>query len=209
LDEFALPLCPHRAVAGERRQDVFVPEILAPRLELLLLIAGNETTTNLIGNATNALLLHPAQRARVCTDRGLVPSWIEETLRWDSPVQLVLRRSTEEVTIADTRIPANSHVVVLIGSANRDERHWGPTAGQFVVARNPQGHLSFGLGNHFCLGASLARLEARVALDALLDELPRREKSDPRLEHVDSFLVRGPSRLVLRRVASVNGPPAA
>src|SRR5499425_144627 len=168
---------------------------------LLLLVAGNETTTNLIGNATNALLTHPAQLARVCADRSLVPSWIEETLRWDSPVQLLPRRTTADVEIGGQRIPANAHVVAIVGSANRDERHWGPSAAQFDVARNPQGHLSFGLGNHFCLGASLARLEARVALEALLDELPRRERSEPRVEHIDSFLVRGPRRLVLRRAA--------
>jgi len=168
---------------------------------LLLLVAGNETTTNLIGNATNALLNHPPEFARVCADRSLVPSWIEETLRWDSPVQLVFRTSTAEVELAGQRLPANAHVVALLGSANRDERHWGPTAAQFDVGRSPQGILSFGLGNHFCLGASLARLEARVALEAVLDELPRRERSEARVEHVDSFLVRGPKRLLLRRAA--------
>jgi cytochrome P450 len=168
---------------------------------LLLLVAGNETTTNLIGNATNALLGHPAQFERVCADRSLVPSWVEETLRWDSPVQMTFRRSTTDVEIAGQRLPANAHVVALLGSANRDERHWGPNAAQFDVARNPQGHLSFGVGNHFCLGASLARLEARVALDALLDELPRWERSEPRVEHIDSFLVRGPQRFLLRRAA--------
>jgi len=92
-------------------------------------------------------------------------------------------------------------VIAIIGSANRDERHWGAAAEQFDVTRNPQGHLAFGLGNHFCLGASLARLEARIALEALLDELPRRERSEPRVEHIDSFLIRGPKRLRLRLAA--------
>ena len=165
---------------------------------LLLLVAGNETTTNLIGNATNALLSHPSQLARVSADRSLVPSWIEETLRWDAPVQFVFRRTTADVEVAGQRLPANAHVVAILGSANRDERHWGPTAEQFDVTRNPQGHLAFGFGNHFCLGASLARLEARIALEALLDELPRRERSEPRVEHIDSFLIRGPKRLLLR-----------
>jgi cytochrome P450 len=168
---------------------------------LLLLVAGNETTTNLIANATTALLRHPAQLARVCADRRLVPSWVEETLRWESPVQFVFRRATADVAIAGQNIPANTHVVAIVGSANRDERHWGPSAAEFDVARNPQGHLAFGLGNHFCLGAALARLEARVALEELLDELPRRVQSEPRLEYVDSFLVRGPRRLTLRRAA--------
>jgi cytochrome P450 len=168
---------------------------------LLLLIAGNETTTNLIGNATNAVLSHPSELARVCADRNLVPSWIEETLRWDAPVQFVVRRTTADVEVAGQRLPANAHVVAIIGSANRDERHWGPTAEQFDITRNPQGHLAFGFGNHFCLGASLARLEARIGLEALLDELPRRERSEPRVEHIDSFLIRGPKRFLLRLAA--------
>jgi cytochrome P450 len=166
---------------------------------LLLLIAGNETTTNLIGNATNALLSHPSELARVSADRGLIPSWIEETLRWDAPVQFVVRRTTADVDVAGQRLPANTHVVAILGSANRDERHWGPTAAQFDVTRNPQGHLAFGFGNHFCLGAALARLEARIALEAVLDELLRRERSDPRVEHIDSFMIRGPKRFLLRR----------
>lgn len=168
---------------------------------LLLLVAGNETTTHLIGNATNALLSHPSQLARVSADRSLVPSWIEETLRWDGPVQFIIRRTTADVEVAGQRLPANAHVVAILGSANRDERYWGPTAAQFDVTRNPQGHLSFGFGNHFCLGASLARLEARIALEALLEELPRRERSEPRVEHIDSFLIRGPKRFLLRRAA--------
>jgi cytochrome P450 len=167
----------------------------------LLLVAGNETTTNLIGNATHALLRHPEQLARVRSDRGLVPSLIEETLRWDAPVQFVFRRATRDVELSGGWIPAGSHVVALLASANRDERQWGPTAADFDVARNPQGHLGFGFGIHFCLGASLARLEARVALEALVEELPRLERSEPRLEFVDSYLVRGPRRLPLRRAA--------
>ncbi len=168
---------------------------------ILLLVAGNETTTNLIGNATNALLRHPEQLARVREDRSLVPSLVEETVRWDAPVQFVFRRSTRDVELAGGRIPAGSHVVALLGSANRDERQWGPTAAEFHVARNPQGHLGFGFGLHFCLGASLARLEARVALAALVEELPRLQRTEPRTEFVDSFLVRGPRRLPLRRAA--------
>jgi cytochrome P450 len=116
-------------------------------------------------------------------------------------VQFVIRRTTAEVEIAGQQLAANTHVVAILASANRDERHWGPTAEQFDVTRNPQGHLAFGFGNHFCLGASLARLEARIALEALLDELSRRERSEPRLEYIDSFMIRGPKRFLLRRVA--------
>jgi cytochrome P450 len=167
---------------------------------MLLLVAGNETTTNLIGSAAIALLDHPGELARVRSDRGLLPSLVEEALRWESPIQFVFRRATADVEIRGRRIPANSHVIALIGSANRDEREFGADAARFDAARNPQGHLAFGLGNHFCLGASLARLEARVALDALIEELPRVERCERRTRYVDSFLVRGPERLMLRRV---------
>jgi cytochrome P450 len=167
----------------------------------LLLAAGNETTTNLIGNAVLALLEHPDQLARLRQDRSLLPGAIEEVLRWDSPVQFVFRRATRDVELAGVGIPANSALIVLLGSANRDERKWGGAAAEFRVERNPQGHLAFGFGNHFCLGASLARLEARVALEALLDLLPALRRREAHVEYVDSFLVRGPRRLTLLRAA--------
>ncbi len=166
---------------------------------LLLLVAGNETTTNLIGNATLALLRHPAELARVRADRSLVPALVEEALRYDSPAQFVFRRATVDVELSGQRIPANSHVVVLIGSANRDERQWGESAARFDVGRDTQGHLAFGLGTHFCLGAALARLESRVALGALLDVLPDLETCEKNVDPVDSYLVRGPRSLRLRR----------
>jgi len=166
---------------------------------LLLLVAGNETTTNLIGNAVSALLDHPAELARVVDDPALVPDVIEETLRYDPPIQMVFRTATQDVELAGTRIPKGAYVVPLLGSANRDERQF-PDPDRFDVGRRPQGHLGFGFGKHFCLGASLARLEARVALEGLLPELTRLEPKGPR-ERVDSFLVRGPRRLGLRRAA--------
>jgi cytochrome P450 len=166
---------------------------------MLLLVAGNETTTNLIGNAVTALLDHPDQLARVVADPALVPAAIEETLRWDAPVQIVFRNATQDVEIAGTRIPKGAYVAPLLGSANRDERRF-PDPDRFDVTRDPQGHVAFGFGKHFCLGASLARMEARVALEALLPELPRLERERPR-PLVDSFLVRGPRRLELRPAA--------
>jgi cytochrome P450 len=164
---------------------------------ILLLVAGNETTTNLIGNATCALLSHPDELARVHADRSLVPALVEEALRYESPIQLLFRRATRDLEIAGTPIAAGSVVIPLLASANRDERRWGADAGEFRIDRNPQGHLAFGFGNHFCLGASLARLEARLALDALVDLLPGRVRGPGELEYVDSYLVRGPARLEL------------
>jgi cytochrome P450 len=166
---------------------------------MLLLVAGNETTTNLIGNAVTALLDHPDQLARVVADPSLLPAAIEETLRWDAPVQIVFRTATQDVEIAGTKIPKGAYVAPLLGSANRDERRF-PDPDRFDVTRDPQGHVAFGFGKHFCLGASLARMEARVALEALAPELPRLERERPRLL-VDSFLVRGPRRLELRPAA--------
>ena len=161
----------------------------------LLLVAGNETTTNLIGNAVKALMRHPDALARVAADPTLVPRVIEETLRWDAPIQLVFRLAKRDTQVAGTTIPEGAIVAALIGSANRDERRF-PDPDRFDLERDAQGHIAFGFGRHFCLGASLARLEARVALEALVPRLVNlRLSREPEL--VDSFLVRGPRRLEL------------
>ncbi len=161
----------------------------------LLLVAGNETTTNLIGNAVHALLRHPEACARVAADPSLVPAALEETLRWDAPIQLVFRNATRDVELAGARIAKGQKLAVLIGSANRDERRF-PDPDRFDLDRDTQGILSFGFGKHFCLGASLARLEARAALEALAPRLPELRLTGER-EVIDSFLVRGPKRLEL------------
>jgi cytochrome P450 len=167
---------------------------------LLLLVAGNETTTNLIGNTVSALLAHPEQLALVRGEPALVPALVEEGLRYDSPVQLLFRRVRREVEIAGVRIPAGAVVAPMVGSANRDpEQFERPDA--FDVRRDTQGHLAFGFGVHFCLGASLARLEARAALEALIPELPGRAGAGSEPEWIDSFLLRGPKRLELLRAA--------
>lgn len=166
---------------------------------MLILVAGNETTTNLIGNAVTALLGHPEQLDRLIKDPALVPAAIEEVLRFDAPVQLVFRITTQDVEVAGTTISKGSFVAPLLGSANRDESRF-EDPDSFDVGRNPQGHVGFGFGKHFCLGASLARLEARTALEALVPELPRFQLDGP-LELVDSFLVRGPKALPLRPAA--------
>jgi cytochrome P450 len=160
----------------------------------LLLVAGNETTTNLIANAVHALLTHPGELARVAESPERVPALVEEALRFDSPVQLVFRQTTREVELRGTRIPADTPVALLLGSANRDERVF-PDPDRFDVTREPRGHLAFGFGPHFCMGAALARLEAKVALEALAPELPRCKPVGGPPPMVDSFLVRGRARL--------------
>jgi cytochrome P450 len=167
---------------------------------LLLLVAGNETTTNLLGNAVDALLAHPDQLARVSADPRLVPGLVEETLRYDGPVQFLTRRTTREVELHGQRIPAEASVVALLGSANRDERRFADPD-RFDVTRDTRGHVAFGFGAHFCLGASLARLEAKAALEALVPELPRLARVRPEREFLDSYLIRGRARLDLRVAA--------
>jgi cytochrome P450 len=180
-------------------QDGVLDELDMVLFVVLLLVAGNETTTNLIGNAVHALLEHPEQLARVASDPSLVPALIEETLRWDAPIQMVFRTATADTEIAGTRIPKGATVAPLLGSANRDERIYD-APDRFEIGRDAKNHLAFGFGTHFCLGAALARLEARVALEGLVPLLagcePTASAAPP---FVDSFLVRGRTQLPITR----------
>jgi cytochrome P450 len=112
----------------------------------------------------------------------------------------VFRNALSDAQVGSATIPAGATVAVLLGSANRDERRF-PDPDRFDIDRDPRGHLAFGFGEHFCLGSALARLEARVALEALLPELARVERASPDRQLVESFLVRGPKKLELRRAA--------
>ncbi len=184
------------SVLVDPAQEGVLSELDMVQFIVLLLVAGNETTTNLIGNAVNALLDHPDTLERVAADPALVPALIEETLRYDSPIQLVFRTATEDTEIGGSKIPKDAVVAVMLGSANRDPSRFD-CADEFDIHRDARGHLAFGLGVHFCLGSSLARLEARVALEALTPELPRLKSVGVRNEFIDSFLVRGRRHLHL------------
>jgi cytochrome P450 len=131
---------------------------------MLLLVAGNETTTNLLGNMVLALLEHPDQWRMLQENPQLIPSAVEEVLRYDSPVQGFYRTAMQPYG----EIPAGSRVLLLFASGNRDPRHFD-RADEFLVERNPADHLAFGSGIHLCLGAHLARLEGAAVLRALLD----------------------------------------
>jgi cytochrome P450 len=160
----------------------------------LLLVAGNETTTNLIGNAVLALLEYPDQLEEIRHNPALVPNLVEEALRYDAPVQGLFRLATRDVRVGDAMIPAGSLVMPLFASANRDERQF-PDPDTFNVHRNTDGHLAFGFGIHFCLGAALARLEARIGLEVLFAHVPRLARCDQEIERLDSIFLRGPTRL--------------
>ncbi len=140
---------------------------------LLLYIAGHETTVNLIAGGTLALLRHPAQLALLRDDPALIANAVEELLRYDSPVQASRRITLEPVSVSGVAIPAGAFVMASLGSANRDEGFWGPDAGELRLDRaNARQHVSFGAGPHHCLGASLARLEASIALARLTARFP-------------------------------------
>lgn len=138
----------------------------------LLLPAGAETTYRLTGSILYALLTHPEQRAEVEADPTKLTDAIEETLRWESPVQIVSREATRDVDMHGYTIPAGELAIFSVGSANRDERHF-PDPDRFDIHRaNKSDHIAFGFGEHFCLGSHLARMEAQIAVSTLLERLP-------------------------------------
>ena len=173
---------------------------------LLLLSAATETTTNLIGNAVVSLLNHPAQLHLLRSQRELLPNAIEEIVRYRSPGQVMFRQTTRDVELHGRTIPANSFVLVMVGSANRDTTHF-PDANAFDITRHPIPHIAFGHGIHFCLGAGLARLEGRIALTQLLDDLNDIQLADDEpWEPRQALHVHGPARLPVRVVRRVHAP---
>ena len=163
-----------------------------------LLLAGSETTMNLINSAVLCLLEHPGQLALLRERPELLPSAIEEVLRYRSPLQWMARYTKREVVVHDQLIPARKLVLAVIGSANRDPQHF-PDPDRFDITREPNPHLAFGHGVHFCMGAPLARLEAKVALSDFLDRVKGfRHASDEPWEPRKALHVHGPARLPIR-----------
>jgi cytochrome P450 len=179
-------------VAAEDAGDQLSEEELLTTAALLF-SAGFETTTNLLANGLVALHRHPAQLARLRAEPDLAPSAIEELLRFDSPVQVASRVTLEPVEIGGIPVDAGERVRVLVGCANRDAARFGEPD-RLILDRKDNGPLSFGGGIHYCLGAPLARLEAQVALPALLNRFPKLELSGP-AQRRDSTTIRGFTRL--------------
>ncbi|HEY6421255.1 MAG TPA: cytochrome P450, partial [Candidatus Binataceae bacterium] len=159
------------ALVASRDEDEALSEGELLAFVVLLLLAGNETTTNLIGNGLLALCRNPEQFARMRREPELTPRAIEEMLRYDPPVQMTMRTAKQDVNIGGTHIAANTFAFVLLAAANRDSKQF-PNPAEFDVGRDPNDHVSFGEGIHFCLGAPLARLEGAVAIGSVLERFP-------------------------------------
>ncbi|MBV1878823.1 MAG: cytochrome P450 [Pseudomonadales bacterium] len=165
---------------------------------ILLLAAGNETTTNLIGGMIHALFEHPEQLAMLQKDPSLLNNAIEEGLRYCSPVQGLFRTTKKEVVLGDTTIPAKSRVWVSYAAANRDPDQF-KNPNEFDINRDYRGHVGFGWGLHFCLGSNLAKLEGRIAMEKMLPLLSNLELTSP-VEYLPTWIVRGPKALNVKRI---------
>jgi len=161
---------------------------------LLLVSAGTETVARLLGWAAMVLDEHPDQRADLAADSSLLPNAVEELLRYEAPSPVQGRWTTEPIELHGETVPAGSKVLLLTGSAGRDERKY-PDAERFDVRRQFDHHVSFGYGIHFCLGAALARLEGRIALDEVLDRFPEWDVDWDRAERAHTSTVRGWEKL--------------
>jgi pimeloyl-[acyl-carrier protein] synthase len=182
-------------VAEDQGHQLSEPELVS--MCLLLLIAGHETTVNLIANGTLALLTHPGERDRLAADPSLAASAVEELLRYDSPVQLTARHVLADLEVGGRRLREGETVLAVLGAANRDPAQF-PDPDRLDLSRSPNRHLAFGSGIHFCLGAPLARMEAEIALTALLRRFPDLALADTPPAWRDTVTLRGLASLPLR-----------
>jgi len=163
-----------------------------------MVTGGNDTTTGLLGGAVQLLHQRPEQQQLLARQPELIGDAVEEFLRLTSPVQGLARTTTRDVTIADTTVPAGRKVFLLYGSANRDERQFGPDAGELQVTRRPRNILTFSHGAHHCLGAAAARLQSRIALTELLARCPDFEVDDAGIVWAEGSYVRRPVSVPVR-----------
>jgi cytochrome P450 len=209
-----------RLIAAEEKGDFLSPDELFACCALLF-FAGHETTTHLIGNGMIALLRHPEALAELRerrSDSALVTSAVEEMLRWDGPLLMMARVASEDFDLEDKRIKKGSRVFLMIAAANRDPRIF-PNPDRFDIHRADNRNIAFGNGIHHCIGAPLARLEARVAFPRLLERLPEPRLATSKLVWRDAFVVRGVDQLPMRFARPVSafapesvrqaGPPSS
>jgi len=161
---------------------------------MTLLVAGNETTRNLLSQGALALTENPGELAQLVADPALIPRSIEEMLRYGSPILAFMRTALRDTEVRGTKIREGDRLLMLYASANRDEQAFGADADRFRVTRDASGHVAFGFGEHFCLGAALARMEGRIAFEEILKRWSRIERAGP-VETLPSMLVRGIVRL--------------
>ncbi|MFC3964011.1 cytochrome P450 [Nocardia jiangsuensis] len=166
-----------------------------------MVAGGNDTTTGLLGGAVQLLHRNPVQRARLVHEPELIRGAVEEFLRLTAPVQGLARTTTRDVEIAGVTIPTGRKVLLVYGSANRDERVYGPDAADLDIHRNPQQLMTFSQGPHHCLGAAAARMQARVALEELLARYPGFAVDPDGVEYADGPYVRRPTRVPFRSAA--------
>jgi hypothetical protein len=208
-------------MAAERRRDGaedFITALLEAEIEgrplqdsevlgtcITLLVAGNITTTNLIGNLLGILADRPELWQQLREDRSLMETVIEETVRYESPAQRIARRATRDVEISGVKISKEDRVTIFFGAANRDPKAF-PDPDSFLLDRDLRGHVGFGMGIHYCLGAPLARAEAQITLNALLDRFPVIKRADaPAVRQKASAIAFGFERLPLIFTAKTNG----
>jgi cytochrome P450 len=186
------------ALVAARDQAEALSETALLQFIILLLLAGNETTTNLIGNGTLALMRNPDQLARLRRDPALLPRAIEEMLRYDPPVQATGRFVKSPITLGGEDLIAGTFAIMVLAAANRDPAQF-ENPEEFDITRDPNEHVAFGEGIHFCIGAPLARMEARIAFETMLERFPRLRLRDPAatLTYKGSYFLRGLTSLTM------------
>jgi len=182
----------HLVAAGVGADGDFAGTLSILAFTFTMVTGGNDTTTGLLGGAVQLLHQRPDQRMLLAQEPELISDAIEEFLRLTSPVQGLARTITRDVTIAERTIPAGRKVLLLYGSANRDERQFGPDAGELNVTRKPRNIMTFSHGAHHCLGAAAARMQSRVALTELLARCPDFEVDEAGIAWAGGSYVRRP-----------------